>query len=68
MKYVMNGGLIIGSKDGANLEIEKEIGSSNMFLFGSDKLRFYAYQKFVINPRYNPFIAFLKVALEWMSH
>jgi starch phosphorylase len=49
MKYVMNGGLIIGSKDGANIEIEKEIGSYNMFLFGSDKLRFYAYKKFVNN-------------------
>ena len=27
MKYTMNGGLIIGSRDGSNLEIEKEVGS-----------------------------------------
>jgi starch phosphorylase len=26
MKYIMNGGLIVGSRDGANLEIEKEVG------------------------------------------
>jgi starch phosphorylase len=26
MKYIMNGGLILGSRDGANLEIEREIG------------------------------------------
>ena len=47
MKFVMNGGLIIGSRDGGNLEIEKEVGSQNIFLFGSDKLKLYAYNKFV---------------------
>ena len=26
MKYIMNGGLLVGSRDGANLEIEKELG------------------------------------------
>jgi len=26
MKYIMNGCLIVGSRDGANLEIEKEVG------------------------------------------
>lgn len=26
MKYIMNGGMIVGSRDGANLEIEKELG------------------------------------------
>jgi glucan phosphorylase len=48
MKFCMNGGLIIGSRDGANLEIEKAIGSENIFLFGSDKFKFYAYIKYVI--------------------
>lgn len=47
MKYVMNGGLIIGSRDGANLEIEKELGSQNIFMFGSDKGRIYGYQQFL---------------------
>jgi len=37
MKYIMNGGLLVGSRDGANLEIEKEVGQQNIFMFGSDK-------------------------------
>ena len=47
MKFTLNGSLIVGSKDGANLEIEQEIGTQNIFLFGSDKFKFYAYQQFV---------------------
>ena len=47
MKYIMNGGLIVGSRDGANLEIEQELGSQNIYLFGSDKFRLFAYQQFV---------------------
>jgi starch phosphorylase len=43
MKYIMNGGLLVGSRDGANLEIEREIGAGNMFMFGSDKNRLYSY-------------------------
>jgi starch phosphorylase len=34
MKFVLNGGIILGTSDGANIEIEREIGSENIFTFG----------------------------------
>lgn len=45
MKFVMNGGIIIGTVDGANVEITNEIGVENIILFGTlsenvEKLRF----------------------------
>ncbi|CAI5513504.1 unnamed protein product [Closterium sp. Naga37s-1] len=66
MKFAMNGCLIIGTLDGANVEIREEVGEDNFFLFGARAeeiagLRIQrAEGKFVPDPRFEEVKAYVR--------
>ena len=51
MKAVMNGGVIIGTLDGANIEIRDAVGGENIFTFGQTAEQISQLQKTGYDPR-----------------
>ncbi|CAJ0764167.1 8490_t:CDS:2, partial [Entrophospora sp. SA101] len=57
MKFVLNGGLILGTVDGANIEIHQEISGENIFSFGhladavSDLRHAHRYRNIEMDPK-----------------
>ena len=51
MKFILNGALILGTMDGANIEIAEEVGAENIFTFGMSSDEVSSLAKSGYNPR-----------------
>lgn len=68
MKFALNGALTIGTLDGANIEIQEEVGRENIFIFGQtvegiEKLKTNGY----VPRSYYEQDDELKAVLDWLS-
>ncbi|OMO85889.1 Glycosyl transferase, family 35 [Corchorus olitorius] len=66
MKFAMNGCILIGTLDGANVEIREEVGEDNFFLFGAEAHEIAGLRKeraegkFVPDPRFEEVKKFVR--------
>ncbi|XP_021297740.1 alpha-glucan phosphorylase 1 isoform X1 [Herrania umbratica] len=66
MKFAMNGCILIGTLDGANVEIREEVGEDNFFLFGAEAHEIAGLRKeradgkFVPDPRFEEVKEFVR--------
>ncbi|CAL9014308.1 unnamed protein product [Prunus brigantina] len=66
MKFAMNGCILIGTLDGANVEIREEVGADNFFLFGAKAHEIAGLRKeraegkFVPDPRFEEVKEFIR--------
>ncbi|XVF85840.1 hypothetical protein PTKIN_Ptkin17bG0150000 [Pterospermum kingtungense] len=66
MKFAMNGCILIGTLDGANVEIRQEVGEDNFFLFGAKAHEINGLRneraegKFVPDPRFEEVKAYVR--------
>jgi len=61
MKFSMNGGLILGTLDGANIEIRDAIGKENMYIFGAKTEEVAGARKKIHNGTFKPDSRFVSV-------